>query len=702
MNNLLKVLQHLCFVICGLLFLKLILTGNVSFESFKGTKYYSVEITDATTSFEDSYVFNSMFGNSISDILDYGSLNNRYETTPELRNSVSANSIGASNVKPDLSKYGKFYDYGNTNLDFFIIADFAGKTDIFDNLNLPANKASDFRNRIFEECGPYLYYDSVNNEFDTNTKITQETVIKLIGNSGYGQSDGICLMVGLNKGLNFADSYKEAGQYYNDYTKYCLLEVIVCAISFIVMLVIVVLRTVLEGRVVNKETRKISYKLALTDSIPCEIRILMMFMCFLLIVGVISLSWEFLNELLNIYKSQSGTIAVVCLTSLFLLICSLICGYFYYGFVRRLKCKVIWKGSLLNRLWIKLKDVFEAICNNRGAFFNSLAKVGIISVINILFTFFVIMLNKEQIYIGGIAALFILLIIDFEIGSFFYKNYNERMKILEALKKIAGGDVSTKIDEEEMHFDNSKTASVVNQIGEAVNKAVETSMKDEKMKTDLITNVSHDLKTPLTSIINYVDLLKRENITDEPSASYIKVLDEKSQRLKQLTDDLVEASKISSGNLVLSMERIGVKDLISQAVGEFSDRFEEKNLGVNISSPEDNLYISADSRSIFRVIENLFINIYKYAMENTRVYIDLKSIEGRVQIVIKNISSQELNVNVDELMERFVRGDEARSSEGSGLGLSIARSLTEAMGGKFEIVLDGDLFKVVLSFAQIS
>ncbi len=391
------------------------------------------------------------------------------------------------------------------------------------------------------------------------------------------------------------------------------------------------------GRIVDKKTKEISYRLSLTDNIPCEIRLGMLVICFGLVMGVIALTLESVDDLLRIYQSGNGSPEVEILTALFLLVCSLILGYFYYGLVRRIKSRVIWKGSLLCMLWEKIKSGFEVICNNNGAFGNALLKVGCISLFNILMTVFATCLFGEQLDFGGIVILLILIALDIAIGKIFYNGHKDREIILEALKKIAGGDVSTQINDKDMHYDNAKTAAVVNQIGEAVNKAVETSMKDEKMKTDLITNVSHDLKTPLTSIINYVDLLKRENITDEPSASYIKVLDEKSQRLKQLTDDLVEASKISSGNLVLSMEKIGVKDLLSQALGEFSDRFEEKNLGVNVSGPEENIYISADSRSIFRVIENLFINIYKYAMENTRVYIDYKAVDENVKIVIKNI-----------------------------------------------------------------
>ncbi|MBR4768847.1 MAG: HAMP domain-containing histidine kinase, partial [Lachnospiraceae bacterium] len=264
------------------------------------------------------------------------------------------------------------------------------------------------------------------------------------------------------------------------------------------------------------------------------------------------------------------------------------------------------------------------------------------------------------------------------------------------LQRISQGDTKAKVLNTSLHGDNEKMAQAVNEIGQSVQNAVSTSMKDEKMKADLITNVSHDLKTPLTSIISYVDLLKNEDIKNENAQNYIAILDEKSQRLKQLTDDLVEVSKISSGNIVLQNEPLNVKELLNQAVGEFYEKFEEKKLDVINALPDEPVMIKADSRSIYRVIENLFMNIYKYALEGTRVYLEVTKDTERSFISVKNISANPLGITAEELTERFIRGDESRSSEGAGLGLSIAKSLTEAMNGSFRIVIDGDLFKVEL------
>ena len=230
--------------------------------------------------------------------------------------------------------------------------------------------------------------------------------------------------------------------------------------------------------------------------------------------------------------------------------------------------------------------------------------------------------------------------------------------------------------------------------------AVQEQMKSERLKADLITNVSHDIKTPLTSIINYVDLLKRENIENEKAKDYIRVLDEKSQRLKQLTEDLVEASKISSGNIKLEFMNLNLNELVQQVNGEFAERFEGRNLDLICILQPEPLLIRADSRRIWRVLENLYVNVCKYAMPGTRVYVDAIKKDGKIQFSIKNISENPLNFQADELTERFIRGDSSRTTEGSGLGLSIAKSLTVLMGGVFDIKVDGDLFKASITFPQ--
>ena len=244
-------------------------------------------------------------------------------------------------------------------------------------------------------------------------------------------------------------------------------------------------------------------------------------------------------------------------------------------------------------------------------------------------------------------------------------------------------------------------AEYINSLSTGLTKAVEESLKSERMKTELITNVSHDIKTPLTSIINYVDLLKKEEMPNEKAKEYLEILDKKSQRLKRLTEDLVEASKASSGNIKLNMEEINVKELIKQISGEFEDKLNEKELELILNMPNEEVKIKADSRYLYRVIENMYSNISKYALEGSRVYVDAIINKDKVEIQLKNISKAKLNISSEELMQRFVRGEASRNTEGSGLGLSIAESLTTLQKGRFNIYLDGDLFKVTIEFDKI-
>lgn len=278
----------------------------------------------------------------------------------------------------------------------------------------------------------------------------------------------------------------------------------------------------------------------------------------------------------------------------------------------------------------------------------------------------------------------------------------QRQKLLTAIQKINSEEGNTRISESGLFAINRQMAAAVNDLGDGLRHALQEQMKSERMKADLITNVSHDLKTPLTSIINYVDLLKREELHNEKANEYLEVLDQKSQRLKQLTEDLVEASRASSGNVVLDIRRIDVKELLMQTSGEFVERFEARGLQLVENFPQNPQYIDADGRRLWRIIENLFRNVEKYAMPHTRVYLDLINDGDRVAFSLKNISENPLNISPEELTERFTRGDESRSTEGSGLGLSIAKDLTEIQKGTFEIYLDGDLFKVTVSFPSAS
>lgn len=297
------------------------------------------------------------------------------------------------------------------------------------------------------------------------------------------------------------------------------------------------------------------------------------------------------------------------------------------------------------------------------------------------------------------------ILLQFVCGNRFHtQKTREIMKIQQALELISTGALDTKLDVSEFHGQEKEVAEAVNHIRDGLMESVNESLKNEKLKADLITNVSHDIKTPLTSIVNYVDLLKRENLGNENARNYIRILDEKSQRLKQLTEDLVETSKITSGNVKLDMQKIDMVELLYQTGGEFNERFEARNLTIVTKIPNKSMYIYADGRQLYRSLENLYTNAAKYALENTRVYVELSNNDNKVVFTIKNVSKNELDIVSDgkvDLTERFVRGEKSRTTEGSGLGLSIAKNLTTLMGGKFEINVDGDLFIATIEYEMI-
>ena len=274
-------------------------------------------------------------------------------------------------------------------------------------------------------------------------------------------------------------------------------------------------------------------------------------------------------------------------------------------------------------------------------------------------------------------------------------------KLLKAGEELSQGNLDYRVDTAKMRGPLKEHGEQLNRIGEGMNKAVNERMKSEHFRTELITNVSHDIKTPLTSIINYVDLLEKEKIDNEKAREYLEVLSRQSARLKKLIDDLIEASKASTGNLNVSLERCELGVLIDQCAGEYAEKLKAAGLELVVTKPEEPVTIMADGRHMWRVFDNLLNNVCKYAMAGTRVYINLDKEAGRATVTFRNISAQQLNISGDELMERFVRGDSSRNTEGSGLGLSIARSLVQLQKGELELTVDGDLFKVTLKFKTL-
>ena len=395
------------------------------------------------------------------------------------------------------------------------------------------------------------------------------------------------------------------------------------------------------------------------------------------------------------YSHAVVTVIVTCL----------ICGTYtmawfligYLSLVRRIKAGTLWKNSLIRTVlkWIgkcsgKLADFARAFSRNTAEKIKVLLVGGAF-----LFLQFLII---GCVFSGAGVFLLALMAVDVAVMIFAIRKADGQDRIMDGLKKISDGELQYKIKTDTLTGKQKVMAEYINNIGGGLDAAVENSLKKERMQTELITNVSHDLKTPLTSIINYVDLMKRENPTDPKIQEYLRILDEKSQRLKVLTEDVVEASKASTGNIKLEMNDIDFVEMVQQVIGEFEEKFQEKNLTMMVHFTDEPSIIYADGQRMWRVLENVFGNVVKYAMEGTRVYAEISNRNKKVTFSLKNISAQPLNISADELTERFIRGDVARNTEGSGLGLSIAKSLTELQGGEFKLYLDRDLFKVMITF----
>lgn len=412
------------------------------------------------------------------------------------------------------------------------------------------------------------------------------------------------------------------------------------------------------------------------------------------LAGTIILGTLIANSSLG-YSYAVVTVIVTCL----------ICGTYtmawfligYLSLVRRIKAGTLWKNSLIRKVlkWIgkcsgKLADFARAFSRNTA----EKVKVLLVGGAFLFLQFLII----GCVFSGAGVFLLALMAVDVAVMIFAIRKADGQDRIMDGLKKISDGELQYKIKTDTLTGKQKVMAEYINNIGGGLDAAVENSLKKERMQTELITNVSHDLKTPLTSIINYVDLMKRENPTDPKIQEYLRILDEKSQRLKVLTEDVVEASKASTGNIKLEMNDIDFVEMVQQVIGEFEEKFQEKNLTMMVHFTDEPSIIYADGQRMWRVLENVFGNVVKYAMEGTRVYAEISNRNKKVTFSLKNISAQPLNISADELTERFIRGDVARNTEGSGLGLSIAKSLTELQGGEFKLYLDGDLFKVMITF----
>lgn len=525
--------------------------------------------------------------------------------------------------------------------------------------------------------GNYLIYDLVDKEFGTDINGMADYFFGG-GNQMLWPADDMTLIIGIDTELSAEDDIYEASREYEQlhpWIKVCTFSGLVSLMGWIISLVYLTLAT---GRRTGEE----KIHLNPIDKIKTEILvaafIFMMVELVILITKVNSEEWAVYGIIV-----ASGTVSLV-IDGLFLI--------FYLSMVRRMKAEMLWETSVA--CWLE-RGIRKVFARQKTTVRVLLLFAGHMAVCFIL--------AVGAFYYRSMTALVLLLLFSAGECYMILRKAVEQYQIRLGVEKIRDGALSGKIDIEQLHGEEKSLAEAINNIGEGLLHAVDDSTKNERMKADLITNVSHDIKTPLTSIINYVNLMKLEKIDNERVQGYIKILDEKSQRLKQLTADLVEASKISSGNVKLDMQVIDLVELVYQTSGEFNEKFEQKELTIVTKLPKTAVLIRADGRQLYRVIENLYNNVAKYALEKTRVYVDIAYVEEKVAFSIKNVSERSLareNSNAGDLTERFIRGDSSRTTEGSGLGLSIAKSLTVLMGGVFDIKVDGDLFKASITFPQ--
>lgn len=597
--------------------------------------------------------------------------------------------------------YKEYFDNGNSNIKYCAIIPDGNTKSVYTNVEeVKSTSSESFVSTTLKKYGEFIYLMPLGLDYLSNTRVAYQDISRIINtNYSYAFSKDSKIWISLDTSYPIDDVFYKNYVSYNRVTRiipWLVSMGLLSGIGFVALFVYLTL--IQKKKYQNADSLEL---LSDFDKLPIEISGLF----FIILVLILVLGESVILRSINVYVREDLTfnfipVSVLMGIDLFVIL------IFIYGFNRRLICHNLLQDSLFANFFKvfgsfndRIKSINQKIYDDSGMIIKVWLGYILFLVAN-LFLVVVILLGRR--FWLPLASLIVL---DLSVGVAIYRRNVERKDIIEGLKKINNGEFDYQFDSSKFHGQNRGLGDEINNIGQGISKAVETSIKDEKLKADLITNVSHDIKTPLTSILNYVDLVKKEKIDNENVAKYIKIIDDKAQRLRQLTFDLVEASKISSGNIVLEIVTIDFIELLSQTIGEFEDKFEERKLIVVLNVPDSPVLIDADPRRMWRVIENLFNNICKYAMENTRVYIDLTMVTddddaNLMRCSIKNVSKNELNIPADELTERFIRGDVSRSTEGSGLGLSIAKSLTIVQNGTFDIYLDGDLFKVTLTFPR--
>jgi len=551
---------------------------------------------------------------------------------------------------------------------------------------------SDLPPESVAKLGKYVIVQGADGEIETNVEpVPAGAAYTPLINRDPEFDDYYMLVAGVDTAYPYADDYRAGAELFRNEVNRAYTWIAVGVVSFVLIAITMVL-LLREASLQGSDPESVH----LFDRLPYEVFVIMMailavifYFCF---KGTLCRVVEGISPFAQEQYWRSVAKGLITYGLIILILRSA---------VRRYRKGELYKNSMFNRMELAIENYLEHLSLSAGLFVRFLAFtfINVGGTVGAIWLYITRETDSRRILIAAVLMAAIL-IIDALVYNALFKVARQREMISQALKDISCGD--TDVDLEEKKFSGNELDMVkdINHISVGLSTAVRDQVKSERMKADLITNVSHDIKTPLTSIISYVGLLKREEIKNEKALEYIDVLERKSERLKKLIEDLVEASKASSGNVKIELAKIDLGELTEQAAAEFDDKFAKRNLEFCFTQPETPVYVNADGRHLWRVFDNLLNNASKYSLEGTRVYGDVtvcpakeEGEPGTATFTIKNISASKLNIGPDELTERFVRGDVSRTTEGSGLGLSIATSLCSLMGGELKIEIDGDLYK---------
>ena len=686
-----------------LLFLVLFLVGSIFVyfnENYgRGLNWVREE------NYADTYSCTSQLESDVENIFKYVSYKNLLEKNGEINYQTDMVCVTFSSGRTviytldEMIRYAKSLGYYLT--DSYEVAGGPSATDNSDDDDLPLiewkaydpnvyTNSNDMTTEQIRSFGRYLYISGESILMDTNLKYVPENITSQLETYNlYGNND-YYIVLGLDTSYPYTDPYSTAHNQYEKIRLDYISGMVLFTLGGIGAVITLVIMIVLTGHC-DESPKKI--QLRRFDQIPLG-AFLGLWAVSLAAAHYLTRQYGefYLNFLISEQYWDYSSRWIEMTVSYGITLPALL------SLIRCYKAGVIWKNSLTCRI---LHKCLTALTNCSFPVRLSLCFAGYLTVDGVLFACFAyFFLKQDSLSFSYLYLVPAVIFIGFQIWIYLllFRNQVEYEKITHGIFQMADGDTEYKIDSDGFSGKGETVAKALNNIGDGMETALKEQVKSERLKADLITNVSHDIKTPLTSIINYVDLLKREKIQDEKIARYLDILDQKSQRLKTLTEDLVEASKASSGNLKLEIAKIDLVEMIQQTNGEFEEKYQIRHLDLVSSLPNECLLIAVDGRRLWRVLENLYNNAFKYAMENSRIYVDVTSSDGFAYFTIKNVSANPLNIHADELTERFVRGDVARTTEGSGLGLSIAKDLTQLQGGTFKLYIDGDLFKAQVGF----